>query len=102
MTRADSARSGDAQLLPDAALAVVDVWLRFCSVPPSRRTAPTPTPVATAAASAWRRWDRRLGGPGAGDASTPAGIWARALRQVHHTAIQHASAGCEAILRARR
>src|SRR5437660_12131333 len=51
MTRADSRPSGETQSVPVAVFERV----MFCMAPPSRRTAPTPTPVAAAAARAWRR-----------------------------------------------
>src|SRR5712692_7061410 len=51
ITRADSRPRGETQSVPEAA----PEWERFWIVPPNRRTAPTPTPVATAAARAWRR-----------------------------------------------
>jgi len=61
MTRADSDPRGDIQSAPDAARG----WESRCIEAPSMRMAPTPTPVARAAASAWRRVTPRRTGTGA-------------------------------------
>jgi len=61
MTRADSDPRGEIQSDPDAACG----WESLCIEAPSMRTAPTPTPVASAAASAWRRVTPRRTGSGA-------------------------------------
>lgn len=76
MTLADSAPNGETQLVPDPAFGLATVCIEL----PIRRTAPTPSPVTAAAASAWRRVIPRRGWVPAETAlSVPA---ARLMRQI--------------------
>src|SRR2546430_3682919 len=80
MMRADSDPSGDAQSVPDPVEMLVRVGV-------TRRTAPTPSPAATAATSAWRRVRT---------------CFASAMKPVSATAVWPESAECEEFVSKRR